>query len=72
MIAGMNYMPPRLLPLAAMARRLRVRSDWLRAEAEAGRVPSLPAGDRFLFDAEAVEKALLKRAAEGEGVINER
>ena len=70
MIAGMSYMPPRLLPLAAMARRLRVRSDWLRAEA--GRVPSLPAGDRFLFDAEAVEKALLKRAAEGEGVADER
>ena len=60
----MSHLPPKLLPLAAMARRLRVRPDWLRAEADAGNIPALKAGDRYLFDPEAVERALLKRARE--------
>jgi hypothetical protein len=51
-----------LLPLTVVARRLRVPSRWLRAEAEAGRVPSLRAGNQFLSDLEAVEAALLERA----------
>lgn len=59
----MNDTPPtKLWPLTAMAHRLRVSRAWLRAEAEAGRVPALPTGDGFLFDAEAVEAALLERA----------
>ena len=52
----------RLLPLTLMARRLRVPSTWLREESEAGRVPCLPAGKTFLYDAEAVEACLLARA----------
>jgi hypothetical protein len=35
---------------------------WLRAEAEAGRVPCLMAGGRILCDHAAVEAALLERA----------
>ena len=49
----------RLMPLSAMARRLRVTARWLRGEAEAGRVPCIPAdlhGNSF-FDAEAVGAA---------------
>jgi excisionase family DNA binding protein len=46
-----------------MARLLRVSVSWLRAEAEAGRVPSLRAGRTFLFNPEAVEKVLAARAA---------
>ena len=45
-----------------MAKRLRVPVRWLRDEAEAGRVPHLKAGSQFLFDFEAVERSLLKRA----------
>jgi hypothetical protein len=52
----------RLLPLNVVARRLRVPVRWLRAEAEAGRVPALPAGNQFLCDPQAVEAALLERA----------
>ena len=51
-----------LLPLNVVARRLRVPLRWLRAEAEAGRVPSLRADNQFLCDPEAVEAALLERA----------
>lgn len=52
----------RLLPLNVVARRLRVPVRWLRAEAEAGRVPSLRADNQFLCDLDAVEASLLERA----------
>ena len=38
-----------LLPLRRMAARLGVPSKWLREQAEIGAVPSLKAGNRFLF-----------------------
>jgi hypothetical protein len=53
-----------LLSLSRMARRLGVTQQWLRDEAEAGRVPCLPAGNRYLFNPSAVEEALAARAAE--------
>lgn len=52
-----------LLPLNRMARRLRVTMDWLRSEAEAGRVPCLKADRRYLFNPDAVERTLAERAA---------
>ncbi|MFA9479968.1 hypothetical protein ACERK3_16935 [Phycisphaerales bacterium AB-hyl4] len=61
----------RLIPLNTAARALRVPFRWLRAEAEAKRVPALRAGDRFVCDLQAVEAALLERAQQataGEGV----
>ena len=65
-----------LVPLNQMARRLRVTVTWLRAEADAGRVPCLRAGNRYLFSPEAVERVLAERAANGntdlESVTNER
>jgi hypothetical protein len=51
-----------LLTLSLMARRLRVPVKWLRSEAQAGRIPALDAGGRFLFHAPSVERALLSRA----------
>ena len=51
-----------LLTTSRMARRLGVRPAWLRAEAEAGRIPGVAAGDTYLFNPEAVERALLERA----------
>lgn len=53
-----------LLPLGPMARKLRVTATWLRAEADAGRVPCLRAGTRYLFAPPAVEAALAQRAAQ--------
>lgn len=52
-----------LLHAPALARRLRVPASWLRSEADAGRLPCLRAGRRYLFDAYTVERVLLARAA---------
>lgn len=41
--------PPDLLPLRRMAARAGVPSDWLRDQAEAGNIPGLKAGNRWLF-----------------------
>lgn len=59
----------RLVPDGILARRLRVRAAWLRSEADAGRLPHVKAGDRYLFDPELVERLLLERARQlpGEG-----
>lgn len=57
---------PRLLHIGPMARLLRLQVAWLRAEAEAGRIPHLKAGNSLLFDAETVERVLLERARKTE------
>ena len=61
---------PLLLPLSAMARSLGVPARWLRAEAEAGRIPGVRADTTWLFDADLVESLLAKRArlSNGQGV----
>jgi excisionase family DNA binding protein len=51
-----------LQPLSHAARFLNVPSTWLRAEAEAGRIPHLRAGRAFLFDLDLVEQLLIQRA----------
>ena len=53
-----------LLSLPRLARRLGITRKWLKAEADAGRLPCLNAGGRYVFDLEAVQEALAKRAAE--------
>jgi hypothetical protein len=55
-----------VLTLPRMARRLGVTARWLRAEADAGRVPCLRAGNRYLFNPLAVQQAVAQRAAGGE------
>ena len=52
-----------------MARRLRVTLRWLRAEAEAGRLPCIRAEKQLLFNADVVERVLLERA--GQPVVKE-
>ncbi len=59
------------LPIAVVARRLRVPVAWLKAEAEAGRVPHLKAGKQILVVPEIVQKVLAERAKQ-EGVRDER
>ena len=60
-------MDAQLLSLREMARTLRVPPSWLKREALARRVPALRAGSRLLFNAEAVNKALLEIASEANG-----
>jgi excisionase family DNA binding protein len=52
-----------LLSLSRLARRLGVTQQWLRDQAEAGRIPCLKAGDRYLFNPAAVQEALAAKAA---------
>jgi hypothetical protein len=68
----MNGASPGLLPLNIVARRLRVPVRWLSAEAEAGRVPCLRAGNVFVCDPQAVEAALLERARQPVAVEGQR
>src|SRR5262245_18037747 len=65
-ISGMLASSSSLLTLGPTARRLRVPVKWLRAEADARRVPCLKAGSVYLFDLDAVEKVLLERARKGD------
>lgn len=57
-------MTERILSLPRMARRLGVTQQWLRREAEANRIPVLRADKRLLFEPEAVEAEIARRAAE--------
>ncbi len=62
-----------LLSLSRMARRLGVTKQWLREQADAGKVPCLPAGKRFLFNPTAIEAVLAERAGEtAKGVSDEQ
>jgi hypothetical protein len=61
---------PRLITIRIMAARLRVSAKWLRQEAEAGRIPCLPAGTAILVDPDAVEAALAERARQPKGTAH--
>jgi len=52
----------RLVPLGPMAIRAGVPARWLKEEAEAGRLPALRAGSRFLFDPDVTLRLLEERA----------
>lgn len=51
-----------LRDLASRFKRFGITVNWLKAEAEAGRIPCFRAGRKLLFDGEAVEQSLLLRA----------
>ena len=51
-----------LFCLSRMARRLGVTQTWLREQADAGKVPCLKAGERYLFNPVAVQESLAARA----------
>jgi hypothetical protein len=46
------------------AARLNLSSAWLRRECEAGRVPALRVGQRFMVDLNAAHAALVQRSVE--------
>jgi hypothetical protein len=52
-----------LLSLSRMARRIGVPAAWLRAQADAGRVPCLRVGKRYLFHVCTVQEAVARMAA---------
>jgi excisionase family DNA binding protein len=54
-----------LLSLPALAEALKLPESWIKAEADAGRIPHLKIGKRYRFNRDAVFGALAKRAAQG-------
>jgi excisionase family DNA binding protein len=58
-----------LLSLPALAKALNLPEEWIKAEADAGRIPHLRIGKRYRFNFEAVVRMLAERAAKDtEGV----
>jgi hypothetical protein len=53
---------PLIVDLDKLARLLRLSRRWLRAEASAGRIPSILAGKRRLFNPDAVRAAIAAQA----------
>lgn len=49
------------MPLHMLSRRLGLPAAWIKAEAEAGRLPHLRAGRQMMFNPEAVERVLFER-----------
>lgn len=63
---------PQLLSLPALAQALNLPESWIKAEADADRIPHLRIGKRYRFNLEAVVRTLADRAADGgEGVARE-
>lgn len=61
-MAGMNN-PTDLLSLPALAKALNLPKEWIKAEADAGKLPHLRIGKRYRFNHEAVVRTLTERAA---------
>lgn len=59
-----NSTPHDLLDLAMLSKALGLSRSWLNSEAIAGRIPSLKAGKRRVFNLAAVQLALAARAGE--------
>lgn len=66
----LRRMSQKLFTGATLARWLGVPTAWLHAEADAGRLPHIKAGNVYLFDAETVERILRERAAK-EGLTSQ-
>jgi excisionase family DNA binding protein len=58
---------PLLLSLPALAKALNLPEEWIRAEADAGRIPHLRIGTRYRFNPDAVVRTLAARAAVSAG-----
>jgi excisionase family DNA binding protein len=64
---------PQLLSLPALAEALKLPESWIKAEADAGRIPHLRIGKRYRFNRETVVAVLAHRAAQsGKAVDNGR
>lgn len=55
--------------LLTLARETRLPASWLKAEARRGRLPCLRVGKQYLFNIDAVRRALAERA-KGRRVAN--
>ena len=56
-------MENKLANINGLAYALKISRNWLKAEADEGRIPFLKAGKKRLFNIEAVRRVLAQRAA---------
>lgn len=61
----MNNEAPKLLSLPELAKALNLPATWLKAEADAGRLPHLRVKNRYRFDHDAIVRILAERASKG-------
>lgn len=54
----------RIVSLNGLSRELRIPRNWLKTEADTGRIPCLRVGRKRLFNLAAVQRALAERAAQ--------
>ena len=59
--------PHRPVTLFQASRSLGLPVAWLREEADAGRIPCLRAGERYLFDLDLLRELILDRVRRGDG-----
>jgi excisionase family DNA binding protein len=59
----MNNTSSQLLSLPALAEVLKLPEDWIKAEADAGRIPHIKIGKRYRFNLNTVVGVLADRAA---------
>jgi excisionase family DNA binding protein len=64
-MGGMENGKSQLLSLPALAEALKLPESWIKAEADAGKIPHLKIGKRYRFNRDAVICALAERAAQG-------
>jgi excisionase family DNA binding protein len=62
-LRGMKNVDTALLSLPALAQALNLPEEWIKAEADAGRIPHLRVGKRYRFNRDAVVRTLAERAA---------
>jgi excisionase family DNA binding protein len=68
----MEHVNQQLLSLPALAEALKLPESWIKAEADAGKLPHLKIGMRYRFNRDAVVRALAERAARsGKGADRE-
>jgi len=53
-----------LVEVVPLSKWLGISAEWLKTEAEAGRIPCLNADGVLLFDVDAVRRTLAKRAVQ--------
>jgi excisionase family DNA binding protein len=61
----MNATPSSFLPVKVVAHRLGVPAAWLRRQVEAGAIPAIRTGRRWLVDIDGARASLLARARAG-------
>jgi hypothetical protein len=70
MMGDMENDTIRLLSLPALAEAIKLPESWIKAEADAGRIPHLKVGKRYRFNLSAVIFALAARAAQFEKAVD--